>query len=99
MAEKKVIVFTCDRCGTDHQRLRGKTLPAGWEIVKGNDLCPSCVKALNEFLQPLPEQSPKLVRRMETTVVAENLDGSPKLVSVAPETQGVDNPLAVAYVR
>lgn len=97
MAEKKVIVFTCDRCGTDHQRLRGKTLPAGWEIVKGNDLCPSCVKALNEFLQPLPDEAPKLVMRQPS--LAEKLDGMGVLVSVAPETQGVDNPLAVAYVR
>lgn len=84
MAERKVIVFTCDRCGTDHQRLRGKTLPAGWDVVKGNDLCPSCVKALNEFLRPLPEQAPKLVKRPETVVLAQNPDGSPRLVGVVP---------------
>lgn len=84
MAERKVIVFTCDRCGTDHQRLRGKTLPAGWDVVKGLDLCPSCVKALNEFLQPLPEQAEKLVvRQFDRTVVAEGIDG-PTLISVAP---------------
>lgn len=53
MAEKKVVVFTCDRCGFEHRRLRGKSLPAGWETVKGKDLCPTCSKALVSFLEPV----------------------------------------------
>lgn len=53
MAEKKVIVFTCDRCGLEHRRLRGKNLPAGWEAIKGKDLCPVCSQALTRFLEPV----------------------------------------------
>lgn len=53
MAEKKVVVFTCDRCGFEHRRLRGHKLPVTWDTLKGKDLCPTCVEALNRFLEPV----------------------------------------------
>lgn len=59
MAEKKVIIFTCDRCGMDHSRLRGKSLPAGWSHVAGNDLCPKCLKGLASFLAGMPTSGVK----------------------------------------
>lgn len=51
MAQKKIITFVCDRCGMEHQRLRGKNLPAGWSHVAGKDLCPQCIKSLIRFLE------------------------------------------------
>lgn len=104
MAEKKVIIFTCDRCGMDHNRLRGKSLPAGWSNVAGNDLCPPCLKGLASYLEGHPTQGVKVehagikqpLRRssdeMEQTVVSENEDGTPRLVMNTPlisEGEGV----------
>lgn len=91
MAEKKVIVFICDRDGFEHKRLRGHKLPAGWLTIQGKDLCPKCVGELDKFLegaQVIETYTPEVT---DTTVVARNVDGSPSLVSVSPVVDALNN--------
>lgn len=56
MAEKKLLVYTCDRCGGEHKRsTRGKqTAPKGWIEVLGRDICKLCVPDLESWLDNRP---------------------------------------------
>lgn len=52
MAEKKVLVYQCDRCGNEHRRsTRGKQMaPKDWVEVLGRDICNVCVPDLEAWL-------------------------------------------------
>lgn len=56
MAEKKILVFACDRCGREHRRsTRGKqAAPKGWVEVLGRDICDTCVPYLESWLESRP---------------------------------------------
>ena len=52
MAEKKILVYMCDRCGNEHKRsTRGKQVaPKGWVEVLSHDICDKCVPDLEAWL-------------------------------------------------
>lgn len=77
MAERKVTVWACDRCGTEHRHLNNKgraPRPKGWTALGDIDLCEACSAGFKVWLKP----------KNEATVIAENPDGSARLVSVEP---------------
>lgn len=67
MAEKKLLVYTCDRCGNEHKRsTRGKQMaPKGWVEVMSHDICEKCVPDLEAWLVgQLPERDDPLQMHM-----------------------------------
>jgi hypothetical protein len=51
-------VFRCNRCREEKPPLGLDHLPSGWREIEDADLCERCVKALHDFLMPLPKCSP-----------------------------------------
>lgn len=55
MAERKVTVYVCDRCGTEHRHLNNKgrqPRPKGWTNLADYDFCESCTAAFKVWMSP-----------------------------------------------
>lgn len=53
MAERKVTVYVCDRCGNEHRHLNNKgrqPRPKGWTNLADYDFCESCTAAFRAWL-------------------------------------------------